>query len=198
MALNTDRRTVDLSAFPDLVVIYLEMRVNELRGLRTLLRFGPKIAKSVADQPDGLLLHENMIFCVVPPHGSMRQYWRDFESLERWARSLPHKEWWASFVRDTGGSGFWHELYFMRGGMEAVYLDIGDYPLGFLTFAPAEPARGAMFSARSVAENPGSKCGSRAWDQETELQICGKSPSGSQAGRRYAWRQSSWGGYDLA
>jgi Domain of unknown function (DUF4188) len=85
MALDTDRRTVDLSAFPDLVVIYLGMRVNELRGLRTLLRFGPKIAKSVADQPDGLLLHENMIFSVVPPHGGMRQYWRDFESLERWA-----------------------------------------------------------------------------------------------------------------
>src|SRR5215212_225400 len=52
--------------------------------------------------------------------------------------------------------------------------------------------------SRSVAENPGSKCGSRAWDQETELQICGKSRSGSQAGRSYAWRQSSWGGYDLA
>src|ERR671919_165924 len=102
MALDTDRCTVDLSAFPDLVVIYLGMRVNELRGLRTLLRFGPKIAKSVADQPEGLLLHENMIFSVVPPHGGMRQYWRDFESLERWARSLPHKEWWASFVHDTG------------------------------------------------------------------------------------------------
>jgi len=27
------------------------------------------------------------------------------------------------------------------------------------------------YSPRSVAENPGSKCGSRAWDQETELQI---------------------------
>jgi hypothetical protein len=87
MALNTDRRTVDLSAFPDLVVIYLGMRVNKPRGLRTLLRFGPKISKSVADQPDGLLLHENMIFSVVPPHGGMRQYWQDFESLERWARS---------------------------------------------------------------------------------------------------------------
>jgi hypothetical protein len=111
MALKTDRRTVNLSAFPDLVVIYLGMRVNKPRGLRTLLRFGPKIAKSVADQPDGLLLHENM--------------------------------------RDTGGTGFWHELYFMRGGMEAVYLDIADHPLGFLNFAPAEPARGAMFSARS-------------------------------------------------
>jgi hypothetical protein len=67
MALNTDRRTVDLSAFPDLVVIYLGMRVNELRGLKTILRFGPKIAKSVAEQPDGLLSHENMLFSVVPP-----------------------------------------------------------------------------------------------------------------------------------
>jgi Domain of unknown function (DUF4188) len=85
MALNTDRRTVDLSAFPDLVVIYLGMRANELRGLKTLLSFGPKISKSVADQPDGLLLHENLIFSVLPPHLGMRQYWRDFESLERWA-----------------------------------------------------------------------------------------------------------------
>ena len=92
MALNTDRRTVDLSAFPDLVVIYLGMRVNKLRGLKTLLRFGPKIAKSAAEQPDGLLLHENMLFSVVPPHGGVRQYWQNFESLERWARSLPHKE----------------------------------------------------------------------------------------------------------
>ncbi len=149
MALNTDRRTVDLSAYPDLVVIYLGMRVNELRGLRTLIRFGPKIAKSVAERPDGLLLHETMLFSVVPPHGGIRQYWRDFETLERWARSLPHKEWWSQFVRETGGTGFWHELYFMRGGMEAVYLDMADHPLGFLNFAPAEPAKGALFSARN-------------------------------------------------
>ena len=148
MALNTDRRTVDLSALPDLVVIYLGMRVNEFRGLKTLLSFGPKIAKSAAEQPDGLLLHENIIFSILPPHLGMRQYWRDFESLERWARSLPHKEWWANFVRDTGGTGFWHELYFMRGGMEAVYLDVVK-PGGFLSFAPAKTARGAMFSART-------------------------------------------------
>jgi hypothetical protein len=149
MVLNTDRRTVDLSAFPDLVVIYLGMRVNELRGLKTIFRFGPKIAKSAAEQPEGLLSHENILFSIVPPHGGIRQYWQDFESLERWARSLPHKEWWASFVRDTGGTGFWHELYFMRGGMEAVYLNMEEHPLGFLNFAPSEPARGAMFSARS-------------------------------------------------
>ena len=37
----------------------------------------------------------------------------------------------------------------MRGGMQAVYLDMADHPLGFLNFAAAEPARGAMFSARA-------------------------------------------------
>ena len=29
-----ERRTVDLSAYPDLVVIYLGMRINALRGLK--------------------------------------------------------------------------------------------------------------------------------------------------------------------
>ena len=111
MALNTDRRTVDLSTFPDLVVIYLGMRVNKPRGLRTLLRFGPKIAKSVADQPDGLLLHENMIFSVVPPHGGMRQYWRDLDAMERWTRTGIHREWWNTYLRDPAGTGFWHETY---------------------------------------------------------------------------------------
>ena len=70
----------DPSVFPDLVVIYLGMRVNQLRGLKTLLTFGPKISRSVAERPDGLLLHETMLFSVLPPHGGMRQYWRDFES----------------------------------------------------------------------------------------------------------------------
>jgi hypothetical protein len=31
------RQTVDLSAYPDLVVIYLGMRVNVLTGIKTLL-----------------------------------------------------------------------------------------------------------------------------------------------------------------
>jgi hypothetical protein len=33
---GANRQTVDLSGFPDLVVIYLGMRVNRPRGLRTL------------------------------------------------------------------------------------------------------------------------------------------------------------------
>jgi hypothetical protein len=101
--------------YPDLVVIYLGMRVNSPRGVTTLISLGPKIRKSVEARPDGLLLHENLLFSLIPPHAGMRQYWRDFDSLERWARSLPHQQWWQQFLRDRGGTGFWHETYF-RGG----------------------------------------------------------------------------------
>ena len=91
---------------------------------------------------------------LVPPHLGMRQYWRDFDSLEQWARSDPHREWWQQFVRDSGGTGFWHEAYFMGGGMEAVYDDVVR-ATGFLRFAPSRPARGAMFSARGRASKSG-------------------------------------------
>jgi Monooxygenase af470-like len=152
---KVNRRTVDLSGYPDLVVIYLGMRVNALTGLKTLLGFGPKIATSVDAAPHGLLLHENIIYSLFPPHAGMRQYWRDFESLEAWARSEPHRAWWKEFLRDSGGTGFWHETYFMRGGMEAVYDDI-HAPLGLLKFAPSHEARGPMFSARQRAGRVGS------------------------------------------
>jgi hypothetical protein len=78
----------------------------------------------------------------------MRQYWRDFDSLERWSRSEPHMLWWKEFLRDSGGTGFWHETYFMRGGMEAIYDDIPK-GIGLGAFAPLRQARGPMFSART-------------------------------------------------
>jgi hypothetical protein len=144
---GVNRRTVDLSQFPDLVVIYLGMRVRNLRGLRKLLQTGRQIRAGVAQNPDGLLLHENIMFSVVPPHVGMRQYWRDLDALERWTRVLPHQQWWKDFLRDSAGTGFWHETYFMRGGMEAVYDDL-DKPVGMMSFAPLEKAVGRMFSAR--------------------------------------------------
>jgi hypothetical protein len=148
------RRTVDLSTYPDLVVIYLGMQVRTLAGLKTLFGFGPKIAKSAKDRPDGLLLHENFLWSLFPPHGGMRQYWRDFESLERWARSDPHRLWWKNFLRDSGGTGFWHETYFMRGGIEAIYDDLAR-PTGLLSFAPTVAARGPLFSSRQRAHLAG-------------------------------------------
>jgi len=147
---KVDRKTVNLSQYPNLVVIYLGMRVNALAGMKTLLGFGPKITASVEQNPEGLLLHEQIIYSLFPVHVGMRQYWQDFESLEKWSRSEPHKLWWQKFLRDSGGTGFWHETYFMRGGIEAVYDDVPK-PLGLMKFAPTVAARGSMFSARRRA-----------------------------------------------
>lgn len=146
MSSKVNRQTVDLTQYPDLVVIYLGMRVNRITGLKTLLGFGPKISNSVTAAPDGLLLHENFLFSFFPVHAGMRQYWRDMDSLLAWTRSEPHREWWKNFLRDSGGTGFWHETYLKRGGMEAIYDDV-PAPIGFMRFAPVIPARGAMFGA---------------------------------------------------
>ena len=108
--MKVNRQTVDLSGFPDLVVIYLGMRVNRVTGIKTLIGFGPRIDRGVSAKPDGLLFHEPFLFSFFPMHVGMRQYWRDFESLEKWTRSAPHRDWWTQFLKDSGGTGFWHEI----------------------------------------------------------------------------------------
>jgi Domain of unknown function (DUF4188) len=140
------RHTADLSAYPDLVVIYLGMRARTPRGLLKLLQVGPRIRRSAAAQPEGLRHHDNLTWGRFPPHLGMRQYWRDFDALERWARSQPHANWWRALLADAAGTGFWHETYFARGDMESVYLDMP--PTGFTSFAPAVEARRSLFSAR--------------------------------------------------
>ena len=142
------RTTVDLSAWPDLVVIYLGMKARSLRGLVTLGRLGKEIGEAVAAEPDGLLRHESFLFSLAPLHAGMRQYWRDLDSLERWTREGLHRGWWTGFLKDPGGTSFWHETYRIRGGFEAIYDNL-DGPVGLLGFAPGVRARGPMFSARS-------------------------------------------------
>lgn len=141
------RVTVDLNDYPDLVVVYLGMRVNAWYGLRRLIRLGSSIGASVASRPDGLLVHEQLLYSVWPLHVGMRQYWRNFDVLEQYTRSEPHRRWWRDFLRDAGGTGFWHETYARRGGMEAIYDDIPER-VGFARFAPVIPATGRMFAAR--------------------------------------------------
>lgn len=143
-----ERQTVDYSQYPDLVVIYLGMRMESLAGLRTIFTFGPNIQKAVAEKPDGLLLHEPVWFSIFPLHAGMRQYWRDFDSLEKWAHSLPHKKWWGDFSRKDSGVGFWHETYFARGGFEAIYVKLNK-ALGLLKVGTPVKAEGPMFSART-------------------------------------------------
>jgi hypothetical protein len=158
MRTHVERRTVDLSAYPDLIVIYLGMRVNRMTGIKTLLGFGPQISNSAAAKPEGLLQHETFLFSLFPMHVGIRQYWRDLDSLLVWTRSEPHRKWWQDFLKDSGGTGFWHETYFRQGGMEAIYDDVPE-SIGFMAFAPVVPARGPMFGAaarggKEIASQP--------------------------------------------
>src|SRR5262249_59678374 len=94
MAARPARQTVDLSGYPDVVIIYLGMRVNTARGVSTLLQTGRRIKLAVAAQPDGLLRHEDLAYGLFPPHLGMRQYWRGLESMERWGRPRHHPPQW--------------------------------------------------------------------------------------------------------
>lgn len=88
MKTNVQRQTVDLSSFPDLVVIYFGMRVRTLKGIKTLMGLGPQIDKVGGAHPEGLLHFENnIVYSLFLLHLGMRWYWKDFESMERWSRS---------------------------------------------------------------------------------------------------------------
>lgn len=170
------RATVNLSAYPDLIVIYLGMMAHNWQGFRRLMKIGPEIQKTVKAEPDGLLLHEDIFFGFKPLHLGMRQYWRDFDALEKWARSGVHQGWWKEFHGNGQGTGFWHEIYSMRGGMEALYTDVP--PLGFARIVPAEPAKGTMFTARKRLNVPGSETVAMPY---TEQEVYQEAPPGGTA-----------------
>ncbi len=145
MQSDVKRTTVDLSAYPDLVMVLLGFRVARLRGLPALMRIGRGLGQVVETPPDGLLRHEPMLLGW--NHLGMKQYWRDLDSLGRFTRSAPHSGWWREFLADDHGCGFWHEAYSARGGVEAIYVGIDVAP-GLGSFAPARSPEGPLLSSR--------------------------------------------------
>ena len=120
--------------------------------MKTLIGFGPKIQirRGPARRPAA---PRELLFSLFPPHAGMRQYWRDMDSLlEAWTRSEPHRDWWKNFLRDSGGTGFWHETYMMRGGMEAIYDDVA-VPIGFSASLPSSQHVDRCSSATHRATN---------------------------------------------
>ena len=141
------KRVADLSSHPNLVVIYMGMRVYSLPGVWTVLSLRQQVRRAVAAKPDGLLFHQSFYFSLLPLHVGLRQYWRDFDALEAWTRTFPHQRWWKDFVRNPRGTGFWHETYTCGGGIEGVY-DAMREPTGLRCVAPGVRAEGCLFSAR--------------------------------------------------
>ena len=142
------RTSVDLSGYPDLVVIYLGFRVNGPKSLLMLPRIRRGLMDIERNPPPGLLAHENMKFGLLQP--GFRQYWRDMESLEAFTRTGVHTAWWRDFAKGAGAGGLWHETYRLRGGMEAIYSRMP--AIGLASFAPSKDPVGPYRGARQRVE----------------------------------------------
>lgn len=170
---HVKRQTVDIDAYPNLVVMVFGIRAHNPRGLLTMLRFQRAMKKVLESKPEGLLHHERLIAGL--GHVVVRQYWRDFDTLERFSRADPHMTWWNDFLKDSKGTGFWHEVYFSGGGFEAIY-DGMRKPVGMMTFAPTEPPEGSMFTARRRL--------ARAAQKARDVPIEREAPAGEGEGPR--------------
>lgn len=132
-AVARGRHTADLD--PDehsgLVLFHIGMRINRLRAPRTwlpVLLAMPRMLRELSARPElGLLSSEvfrsGRTFLVV-------QYWRDFASLDRWARSADdlHLPAWKAFnraARRSDAAGVFHETFAIGArGSETVYVDM--------------------------------------------------------------------------
>ena len=155
-SLAVERLTPDFSGHSDLVVMLLGMKATSCRGLITLVSLLARraVSKSIRKRPDGLLFAQNsVLYSLRPFHVGFRWYWRDQESMMAWAHSAPHLLWSASFSRDTRGTCFWHETYFMRGGMEAMYVNM-DIGSGFQSFLPMKAIAGTFFDRHAASKPP--------------------------------------------
>ena len=111
----------------DFVVFLIGMRFNQPLKVRTwwpVVTAMPRMIKVLAQHPELGCLGTQQWFGRTT---LLLQYWRDFESLDRFARDrdLPHLEPWRRFnraVRDSGDVGIWHETFRVRAGeYEAIY-----------------------------------------------------------------------------
>jgi hypothetical protein len=121
----------------DFVVFLIGMRFNKpwkVRSWLSVARAMPKMQQELRDNPE--------LGCLGATNWGGRitislQYWRDFESLDAYARDPDqiHLPAWRAFnkaVNDSGDVGIWHETYQVQAGQfEAVY---GNMP----TFGLAE------------------------------------------------------------
>lgn len=121
---------------PGTVVFIIGMRINQLRRLRTwvpVMLAMPRMLAELGQRPElGLLGAKTYVSGRTV---ATIQYWRDAESLTRYAtgRDMAHLPAWREFnrrTRDTGQVGIFHETYVI-GRAESVYVNVPeDFGLG--------------------------------------------------------------------
>src|SRR5680860_342275 len=114
------------------VVFMIGMRVNRLwrpdLWLPVFAAMGPMLAKLYRDPSSGFLGHRTLVGAGGP---TLVQYWRDVESVYRYASdtAAKYRPAWTSFNRrartSRGAVGIWHETYVVPSGHhETVYVDM--------------------------------------------------------------------------
>lgn len=138
-----------------LVVFIIGLRINAFhrpgKWLPVLRAMGPMIAELAADPDSGFLGVQTTLAGLRTVQ--MVQYWRDFDSLERYARARDKRHWpaWTAFNKAVGSDGtvgIYHETYAVApGGHETIYANMPPFGLGKV--AGLVPATGSREAARS-------------------------------------------------
>lgn len=153
--IHTGRHTAAIEG--DVVVFLIGARLNRLRAANRMRRIGGQMTqmqKVLATHPELGCLHTQNWFGRTT---LAVQYWRDFECLERFARSkdLPHLEPWREFnrlVRETPDIGIWHETYQVAAGRsEAMYVNMPQF--GLAAAGGLTPVGSASTAARRMGRH---------------------------------------------
>jgi hypothetical protein len=138
-----------------LVVFVIGLRINHFRKigkwLPVLRAMGPMIRELAQNPESGFLGTEVML----RNHRTivLQQYWRDFDSLEAYARDREQRHWpaWTAFNKAVGSDGtvgIFHETYTVAAGAyETIYANMPLFGLGKV--AGIVPATGSRNAARS-------------------------------------------------
>ena len=153
------------AAHSDSIVVFLiGMRINHFLRLGKWLpvaRAMPAMLRELRADPGSGFLGAELLL------GGPRilftlQYWRDFDSLEAYARDRDRQHWpaWTAFnkaIGDNGSVGIFHETYCVdRGRFETIYGNMPPYGLGRVSgLVPATGSRNAArerMQATALAE----------------------------------------------
>ena len=138
-----------------LFVFIIGMRINRFHRIDKWLpvarAMGPMIAELSRDPESGFLGAQSMLAGLRTV--LLLQYWRDFDSLEAYARAREKAHWpaWTAFnkaVGTDGSVGIFHETYAVpAGASETIYANMPIFGLGKAT--SLVPATGSRNEARS-------------------------------------------------
>lgn len=134
--------------YPTLCLAFfgVQFLTEEGRALYEQSGINAEIPASLESGPnEGLLLTRPLM---TPEGPVLMQYWRSYEDLDRYARTLPHTKWWKWLVQNKGkGVAFYHEIYPVRAA-EAIY-EPGTIPVGPAVFCTLEAVRSGEGQSRA-------------------------------------------------